>query len=202
MQEINYRQDFTLLQSFYYKNEKGDLVDFGFPPYDFKIFYWTASRANAYVASCRYANGEPKCVNCRKVGDNKLLVVFDNHKLSPGELHAEMIMEVPDDMYPDGFRRDPFPMRTDVRLIHGPTPTPTRVETTAILPYIKGRDGKDGKDFSYDDMTEEQKEDLAKRVAGNVEMPDLGGDIGDFSDDDWSDIMGEDPEEAIKQNQP
>lgn len=163
-QEFNHRQEFPLLISFYYKDEKGQLADFGFPPYDFKIIFWTVSRTETYMASCRYVDGEEKCVNCRRVGD-KLLVIFDNYRLQPGELHSEMTMNVPSDLYPDGYRKDVILIHPEVRLIHGPTPAPSRAEVTAILPYIKGQDGKN---FTYEDLTEEQLKDLTDKISDRV----------------------------------
>lgn len=180
MQEINYRQEFPLVVRFYYKDEQGNLQPFGFPPYDFKIYFWTTSRSDTYTVSCRYVDGEPVYLNCKRKGDD-LVVIFDNHRLNPGELRAEMVMDVPSDLYPDGYRRDVLIIFTETRLIHGPTPSPTRAEINAILPYIigkdgkdgkdgeNGKDGKDGKDFNYDELTEEQKKEMAKKVAENID---------------------------------
>lgn len=188
MAEFNYRQEFPLIINFYYKGEDGKLQAFGFPAFSFKIFFWTTSRADNYVASCHYEDGVPKFTNCKRIGDS-LVVIFDNHRLNPGKLHSEMIMDVPSDLYPDGFRRDIIAMHTDVLLIHGPTPPPSRAEITAILPYIVGKDGKDGKDFTYEDLTEEQKEEFAKKVAENIEteLPDI--ELEDIPDTFFSDIF-------------
>lgn len=176
MQDINYKQEFPLLESFYYKDEKGDLVNFGFPPYDFIIKYWTSSLSDTFDAVVKYVHGEIKEVNCKRVGD-KLLVIFDRHKLNPGELKAEMTMFVPDSLYPDGIRADKVLLHTGVRLVHGPTSSPSRAEAMAIMPYIKGKDGKDGvdgkdgengKDFTYEDLTEDQINDLSEKIADKV----------------------------------
>lgn len=187
MQEFNYRQEFPVVVDFYYNDEHGKITDFGFPPFDFKIFFWTASKENAFMASCNYVNGVPHYVNCKRHKDS-LVVVFDRHRLTPGLLHSELVMEVPDDLYPDGYRRDPFILHSDIKLIHGPTPAPTLAQIKAILPYVKGRDGRDGKDMTYDDMTEEQKEDLAERVAENVQLPDLSG-MDDITDAEFDDMF-------------
>ena len=181
MQEINYRQEFPLFISFYYKNEKGELQPFGFPPFNFKLIFWTTSRNENFEASCNYVNGEPKYINCRRI-DDKLVVIFDRHKLNPGNLHSEFVMETPSNLYPDGLRRDVVLIHSEVKLIHGPTPAPTRAEITAILPYIVG---KDGRDFTYEDFTQEQLEELTDKVAektlenvdGKIEeaIKDMGG---------------------------
>lgn len=206
MQEFNYRQEFPLWQRFYYEDPVShEIKKFGFPPYDFKIKYYTTSIANAYEVSGKYVNGDFKGINCRKKGD-ELLVIFDRHDLKPGILKAEMTMKVPSDLYPDGLRTDPIELRTNTKLINGPTPSPTHAEAMAIMPYIKGRDGadgkdgkdgkdgadgKDGKDFTYDDMTEEQKKDLAKKVAENIdtELPWLDENQEDISDDEWNGML-------------
>lgn len=189
--QFNYKQDFLLWQQLLYRDpETRELKDYGFPEYDFKCFYWTTSRANPYTASCKYVDGEPVCTNCINK-DGKLIVIFDHHHLQPGELKGEIIIDFPNDIYPDGFQNSPMALKTDTRLVHGPSVTPTIAEAMAIMPYIKGKDGKDGKDFSYDDLTDEQKEELAKRVAENIEteIPDLSGNLEDFSDEDWDQIF-------------
>lgn len=193
MQEFNYRQEFPLFISFYYQNGKGELKPFGFPPFSFKIFFWTTSRSEAYVASCTYVHGEPRFQNCKKFED-KLVVVFDRHNLSPGDLHSEMVMDVPSDLYPDGLRRDVLLIHPEVKLIHGPTPSPSLAQINAVLPYIMGKngidgkdgkdgvdgkdgaDGKDGKDFTFEDMTEEQKETLAQQMADKA-LGDIDGKV-------------------------
>lgn len=197
MQEINYRQEFPLWVDFYYENEKGKLEEFGFPPFDFKIFFWTTSRTQDFVASCRYSNGEPHYQNCRRIGD-RLVVIFDSHRLQPGMLHSEIVFDVPSSIFPDGYRKDPFILHTEVKLIHGPTPSPTVAQIRAILPYIvgkdgaDGKDGKDGKDFSYEELTEEQKEELAKKVAENIEVdnPEIGS-LGDLSEEFFMELFEE-----------
>lgn len=196
MQEFNYRQEFPLVISFYYKDSQGKLADFGFPAYDFKIFFWTTSKSEQYVASVNYVNGEARCVNCKRLGD-KLVVVFDHHRLNPGDLHSEMVMNVPDDLYPDGLRKDVIHFHNRIRLIHGPTPSPTMAEVTAILPYIKGDKGADGRDFDWASMSEEDKTEFAKRVAENLEAeaPEIA-EAEDIREDEFDEMFGKEGEEG------
>lgn len=213
MREINYKQDFSIWERLLYRDpETREFKEMGFPPYDFKIRYYTTSLANAYEASCRWSHGEPKCVNCKCIG-GKLLVIFDRHHLQPGVLKGEIEIEYPSHLYPDGFRNDPIELNPDVRLVHGGTTSPSRIESEVILPYIMGkdgrdgrdgadgRDGQDGKDFSYEDMTDEQKEELASQMADKAM-----GDIDEKVDEAIKKKLGEEftelgdiPEETFEE---
>lgn len=162
MQEINYRQDFPLVITFYYNDENGDLKPFGFPPFDFKVTFWTTSRLNEYIAECKYTDGIPSYVNCKRVGD-KFVVIFDNCDLMPGELHSEMISEVPSELYPDGYRRDILILHPDTKLITGPTPSPTCAQIRSLLPYIKG------KDLTIESLSQEDLDKIEEGIARRIE---------------------------------
>lgn len=166
MSTFNYLQDFSIWQQILYRDENGKFQDFGFPPYDFKCIYWTTSKNNKYVASCQWIDGIPHYVNCRN-DDNRLIVIFDHCGLLPGELKGEMILDFPDDNYPDGFQNSTIPLKTDIRLSYKHTEMPSLSEAIAIMPHIKGRDGKD---FSYQDLSEEEKNELAKKISQNIEI--------------------------------
>lgn len=190
MSHFNYRQDFAIWQQLLFRDpETGQYSDYGFPEYNFKCQYWTTNRANCYEAECKYVDGTAVCKNCRNE-NGKLIIVFDNHRLQPGDLHGEIVIDFPNNLYPDGYQNSPISLKTNVRLVHGRSEVPTLAEAMAIMPYIKG---KDGKNFDYSDLTEEQKEELAKRVADNIEvdLPELTEGIEDITEEEWDDIMGE-----------
>lgn len=238
MRHINYKSDFALEQRLYYEDpETRQLKDMGFPPFNFKLYYYTTSRANAYVASCTYEKKhivkhdphhkphdrrgnesycehydsehdeyEVRMVNCRNE-NGTILVVFDNHNLACGELKVEVVFDIPDNLFPDGRKKEVLPYPTDVLLWTKPTDGYPRAEAMAVLPYIKGtdgKDGKDGKDFTYEDLTSEQIEDFAEKVADKViddnvsekieeaidkKMGEEFDEIGDITDEEFDEMF-------------
>lgn len=158
MTPVNYKSDFALLLRLYLCKcgdddapaEKG--VEIDFPAYDWEARYWTWGKANVYTASCKGG----VCTNCRNK-DGKILVVFNDHGLSPGPLNVEFTALLPDDLFPDGDRRTVVPGPLDVVLTKDAVCCPSIVEAEMILPYIKGDPGDA---FTYDDFTDQQKADL------------------------------------------
>lgn len=171
MANINYKSDFIINQKVYCRDEEGNLIDIGFPKYDFRLVYWTTNFDKRYYeASCHYdKNGRAICKNCKNLGD-KLIVIFDNHQLLCGELKVDFEIEIPNDLFPDGYKKEFGVYPTEVNLWDKPSEHFSKIEALAILPYIKG---KDGKDFSFEDLTEEQLNNLVKKIAEYVKVDGL-----------------------------
>lgn len=193
MRHVNFKSDFKLEQRLYIEDPTtNQLIDIGFPVYNFKLKYWTTSPSNFYIASCTYEKkriirhhdhhvkikgglNEKNCehyeseydeyevhmVNCRNE-NGTIVVLFEHHNLACGELKVEITLDLPDDFFPCGYKKEVIPGPTDAILWNRPTDGYSRVESRLILPYIKG------KDFSYDDLTDEQKKDLAEQIGGSI----------------------------------
>lgn len=152
MRRINCKSDFDLILRLTSCNGE----EIGFPDYDWIATFYTWSPANSYTASC--IGGV--CTNC--FNDNgQIHVVFDNHHLTAGSLRCGFTIELPDEIYPDGNRRIVTPLALGVELVRDKGDCGTEAEVEAILPYIKGADGKS---LTYSDLTEQEKEDLASHI--------------------------------------
>lgn len=162
MKEINCKSDFEV--SLRLKNADGETVPF--PDCDWSALFWTATKANAYTASCiggRY-------VNCYRHPDGAMRVVFDSHRMGCGTLHWEPHFSLPSDIYPDGaldlFRPCPF----DIRLVPGAGSLPMALEVEAQLPYVLA-------EVDFGNLTLDQRKALRHAVAGEFDFND------DFNDD-------------------
>lgn len=106
--------DFILRMACGCAKEGEEPVDIGWPEFDWKARFWTWSPANAYVVGCTGG----VCTNCFN-DDGRIHVVFNNHRLSPGELHCELSADIPASIYPDGLRREVLPQHTGIELVEG-----------------------------------------------------------------------------------
>lgn len=159
MKKINYKSDFDFLLRL--TDCKGDAVPF--PDCDWDARFYTSSKANAYVASCK----DGVCVNCIREEDG-VRFVFDRHNLGVGTLKWEPHFEFPNGIYPDGIQDKYEPQPLDIELVPGRGDCPTQAEIEAVLPYIKGEKGDKGdpgKDLTYADLTEADKEDLRRPLS-------------------------------------
>lgn len=155
MRNINHKSDFLLVQHIYLKDKGGDsITDIGFPEYDFRLRYYTINGEKDFVAWCR--NGHP--VNCKNV-DGKLIVIFNNHGMMPGLLNVDIEIDVPNDIFEDGYHREFIPGPTKVKLITGPTESFGMAEAEAMLPFIKGDPLK------FEDLTPEELDELVGQTA-------------------------------------
>lgn len=131
MTKWNYKSDFTFIMTL--RDCHGN--DLGFPDYDWIAKFWTASKANAYIAS--YIGNE--CVNCINEG-GRIRVIMDNHRLSPGPLHMEFTALLPNGGYPDGNERIVQPIITDIYLVKDSV-CPHTADVQIIIPALKGDPG-------------------------------------------------------------
>ncbi|MDE5645380.1 MAG: hypothetical protein K2I45_07025, partial [Muribaculaceae bacterium] len=126
--------------------------DIGWPECDWRARFWSASKSNAYEASC--IGGE--CRNCFNDG-GRIHVVFKDHRMGVGTLQCRLTLDLPDGIYPDGIRRDVSPAPLGVELVNGAGDCPTTAEIEMLLPFIKGDQGEK---MTYADLTEDDKRDL------------------------------------------
>ena len=135
MKKIHYKEDFPLLISM--PNPCG--VPTGIPDFDFTIRL--ISGMTEYLAGRR----DGVLYNCRQESDDRLCVFVDNHGLMPcAELGCEIIYDIPDRSMPDGFRRVVKNYSTGLSLTEASGVCSAEFE--ALLPFIKGEDGKPGDD--------------------------------------------------------
>lgn len=168
MRRINYKSDFDFILHLYSclvdaegKEVKGSRKELGWPDYDWTAKFWTASKANAYTASC--IGGE--CVNCRE--DNGMIrIVVNDHHMGPGQLKVEFRAELPDGLYPDGYQRNVVPEPLCIELVVGKGDLPTEIEAELLLPCIKGDKGDK---LTYADLTEEDKADLIAPIKQDID---------------------------------
>lgn len=147
MKAINYKSDFKLFES-------GELH---VAPFEYEYF---TTYGRTYKAS--YVDGV--YTNCQLLEDGRLMIVFDGHRLQPGILHVERHYYLTDKDYHDGICNLISKEDTDVILTIGKTDK-CDVEVEVPPHYMQGEPGKS---LTWDDMAEEQKTELASKVANEL----------------------------------
>ena len=179
MRCINAKSDFDFILRLY--DAEHEVI--GMPEYDWEAQLYTSSRLNAFIVSSK----DGVLTNCWNDNDS-IHVVCDNHGLSPGQLFIEFTGYLPNDQYEDGTQKIVLRRSMPIKLMRTNAEPPDTFDMELMFPYIKGdkgdpgqdgKDGQDGKSLTYADMTEEEKNDLAKRIAVDIETaagtPDLTG---------------------------
>lgn len=162
--KLNYKNDFDFILKLAtcIRHEDGtcEKRDVGWPEHDWVATFWTANKANVYVASRK---GDT-LVNC--FNDNgRIHVVFNNHRLGKGVLRVDFHSEVPNAIYPDGIQDLYEPQPLDVELVDGPGDCAGAAEVEVLLPYIKGDRGEK---LTYGDLTAQDKEDLIAPIKESI----------------------------------
>lgn len=126
MTQINYKSDFDFILVL--KDCQGKEV--GWPDYDWTAKFYTTNKANAYTASC--VGGE--CVNC--LNDNgRIHIVVNSPRMGLGQLNAELLAKLPNNVYPDGTQDVYDPQPLDIELVTGPGDNATEIEVELTVPY-------------------------------------------------------------------
>lgn len=140
MTQKNYKSDFDCIIRLKDGKDPEGKKTVPWPGFDWDVVFWTSSKANTYMASCRAG----VYTNCFPTGDGGMHFVFNNHRLGPGVLQWEPHFELPNDIYPDDmqdlFSRQPL----GIELVTGAGFCPSTAEVEAMLPYIKGDKGDKG----------------------------------------------------------
>lgn len=128
MRRINYKSDFDFV--LHLSDARGEEI--GWPDCDWKLAIWSVSRDRSLVASC--VDGD--CCNCFN-DDGKIHIIADNHRLGVGRLKCELVMEIPDGRYPDGYQRMVLRRRLDVELVAGDSDCkPCMCDVTVDVPVL------------------------------------------------------------------
>ena len=136
MEKKNYKDDFTLLLHLYVKAESGEYVEIGFPTWDWRAKFYTTNKANAYEAS--YIGSVMH--NCSNV-DDKVQVIFDNHRLLAGVLRCEFISLIPSTEYADGNERIVVVGDLGVTLTKEPIQNDDKtISASIVVPFVTNLD--------------------------------------------------------------
>ena len=127
--QVNYQSDFDVLLHLI----DADGNDVGYPDFDF-----TAK----FSSGGSYEVGQKNCVK-RGVAeaDGNVKVVFDSHKLSPGELKLTFTADVPNEDYPDGKKLHVIPVKTDIFLTSEVSEVSTGIVIDVKLPFSVSPEG-------------------------------------------------------------
>lgn len=129
MTKINYKNDF--IAEIILRDLRG--TELPAPSYPWRAEFSTGALGGTYVAAFDGIN----YTNCR-VMDNRILVSFNAHALTPGVLKVKFTAHVPDADYADGERTEYFASVTPIELTREPTAAPSQATLSVILPTIKG----------------------------------------------------------------
>lgn len=162
IQEINYNSDFSFVLDLKYYDKNGTLCSLGFPEYDFKILLYTNKVQYKYIVS--YNSKEGIYGNCKNV-DNKLVILVDNAKFTPGKLYASVFIDLPNDWYEDNKQQLDFTdIFTNIQLSKNTDISIEDIEMQLMLPFTKGEKGdkgdkgEKGDKFDFEDFTQEEIE--------------------------------------------
>ena len=161
---VNRLSDHEFLLALAYLNQQGQ-TEYGFPPYDWEIKFYTSSPLNFYTVSCRGG----VMLNCQREGD-MIRVIMDGHKLSTGVLRARSTIYIPDSNFPDGTRRVVDEHEFKIIFVSGHGTLASGPQLELLFPYVKGDLGKA---FTYDDFTPEQLEGLRGPQGKSFTFSDL-----------------------------
>lgn len=165
MKRIHYKSDFKLF-------ENGDLHT---SPFELE---YSTTFGRIYKAS--YIEGV--YTNCSMLDDGRLMVIFDNHGLPPGILRVTRRYYLTDKDFHDGICDLVSKEDTGVILTTGKTDE-CEVEVQVPPHYMQGEPGKS---LTWDDMTEEQKTELANKAANEIKDSLITAtQVGDTEYDDF-----------------
>lgn len=135
MNKINYKSDFDFIAVLRGYDAEGNEVNIGFPEYDWKMKISSSGQCQAhnrkFVAS--YIGGKAK--NC--FNDNgRIHIVCQDHCLPVGELRAEMISYVPNEMYVDNEQYVVTTHSLDIELVDEEDTTNQDFQAVLQMPIV------------------------------------------------------------------
>ena len=133
MRRINYQSDFKELVT---------ISDSEFFDVPFRFIYRSGNIGSIkYIASY---DGKGTYINCRRVDESHILVVFDNHNLQCGELEAERRFYVDDSDFNDGIYKFVDRYKCGVILTNGASDVDdSPIASTVVINAIKGKSAYD-----------------------------------------------------------
>lgn len=175
MKQQNYRGDFSIVETFF-RTVAGDASPITVPDH-IRIEYFTDPHGEVFVVE---RNGST-FQNCKLSADGMSLtseLALSRHCIGCGVLYKVITEIIPDPAYPDGAKMIPYPSKTEIVLIQGPSDnTDLVIESEALLAGFKygysayelavqnGFEGSvdewlDSLKMSKEDLTPEDREDL------------------------------------------
>lgn len=151
MVQINYKSDFKITES-------SETIVSNVP----FIFTYYVTKKKKYVASF---DGVSEYVNCERLKDGSIEVLFNKSNLGRGTLRVERKYCITDEDFKDGIFNVVTDEATDVFLHDGKTYDPN-VRTTVVPPYIKGDKGDP---MTWSTMTDEERTELVQSVAEAID---------------------------------
>lgn len=149
--KINNKSDFKI-------NEWSESIALEVP---FEFIYYIPLNKEKYVASY---DGH-SYINCVRLADGSLDVIFNNHGLGIGRLKVVRKYFVDDLSFADGVFDVISDDQTDVFLTSGKT-FDTYVKTLVVPPYLKGDKGDP---MTWETMTEKERGELVKDIAEAID---------------------------------
>ena len=149
--KINNKSDFKI-------NEWSESIALEVP---FEFIYYIPLNKEKYVASY---DGH-KYINCTRLEDGSLDVIFNSHGLGIGRLKVVRKYYVDDSSFADGVFDVTSDDLTDVFLTSGKT-FDTYVKTLVVPPYLKGDKGEP---MRWETMTEVERGELVKDLAEAID---------------------------------
>lgn len=180
--KINYKSDFDFILTIKASDASGNLVDVGFPDYDFKGYLYTKG-----MRKFEFGKEGDALTNCFD-DDGRLHIVANDHKLFSGVLCVDFYAEIPNEIYPDGTKLTVSDCPTSIELVEGCGDDLSEIEVKLIAPYIKGEKGDKG----------ERGEKGEQGIKGERGEQGLKGDKGEKGDAlTWNDMTSAQKEEVI-----
>ncbi len=169
---VNYESDFDFMLWFVREGPDGEPERF-FPDYDFTGVLSSGRRFLFSRKGGRY-------VNCRREGDG-LRVVCDNHGMAPGGVWLKVVAELPDGIYPDGFRREVSNAPSGIELVRGSGDGPTEMEVALTVPFVF----RSAYDMAVDAGFEGTEDDFRRATAMMPAAVDVLRQVGALTSD-WA----------------
>lgn len=217
--KVNYESDFKLTV------RPKDIQDITAAP--FELVFYTKKAVRTYIA--KYDGKE--YTHCYPSPDGGVVVVFDNHKLGIGQMWFDVHVPLTDKDFADGVCNYRSTEYSGIVIDKGHTDDLGEFEVTLFPFYQRGEDGKSAYDLwleegnegtaadflasikgdkgdkmTYEDLTEEDKEDLASHfkmdVVNNLEDGGedkaLSAEMGKFLNEKIANIVAGNTTEPIK----
>lgn len=169
MTKINYKSDFDFIATLNGYDDNGNVIDLGFPQYDWKLKIKSSGCGRTFIAS--YIDGVAK--NCYN-DDGKVHIVCDGHGLEAGVLTAEFISYIPNSIYSNNEQLVVTTAPLGITLVAEGETTDYILQTELQLPIIAiGDSGGTMPDMTKYLLKEEAEQIYAKKE----DMPKLPTDI-------------------------
>ncbi len=165
MRRLPHRSDFRLRLAF----SDADGLPVSMAGVDIDLWFTTRPGGQAYFAAVRSG----VCNRCEILDDGSLVVIFDGHRLAPGQLKAEINIHTDDETMPDGKRDINLKPAIPLELTDSPAcPSPGRhqvdpqqpILVNVTIPISRPQLSHHVTLDEMDKAIKQAKEDLGKRI--------------------------------------